>query len=64
MSDAVDTTESRRPRVPELIRSRASSARSDGTMRLFRAPDVIENEPLLPGFRMTVGEVFPPQPQT
>jgi Uma2 family endonuclease len=38
--------------------------RSDGTMRLFRAPDVIENEPLLPGFRMTVGDVFPPQPQT
>jgi Uma2 family endonuclease len=37
--------------------------RADGTMRVFRAPDVIENEPLLPGFRMTVGEVFPPQPQ-
>jgi Uma2 family endonuclease len=33
--------------------------RNDGTTRLFRAQDVIENEPLLPGFRLVVGDVFP-----
>jgi Uma2 family endonuclease len=33
--------------------------RNDGTTRLFRAQEVIENEPLLPGFRLLVGEVFP-----
>jgi len=33
--------------------------RGDGATRLFRAADVIENEPLLPGFRLAVGEVFP-----
>lgn len=33
--------------------------RNDGTTRLFRAQDIIENEPLLPGFRLVVGEVFP-----
>jgi Uma2 family endonuclease len=36
--------------------------RSDGTTRLFRATDVIENEPLLPGFRLMVDEVFPRLP--
>ena len=35
--------------------------RNDGTTRLFRAGDVIENEPLLPGFRLVTGEVFPQQ---
>jgi len=34
--------------------------RNDGTTKLFRAQDVIENEPLLPGFRMIVADVFPP----
>jgi Uma2 family endonuclease len=33
--------------------------RSDGTTRLFRSTDVIENEPVLPGFRLLVGEIFP-----
>jgi Uma2 family endonuclease len=33
--------------------------RSDGTTRLFRATGVIENEALLPGFRLVAGEVFP-----
>jgi Uma2 family endonuclease len=33
--------------------------RNDGTTRLFRGQDAIENEPLLPGFRLVVGEVFP-----
>jgi Uma2 family endonuclease len=33
--------------------------RDDNTTRLFHAGDVIENEPLLPGFRLPVGEVFP-----
>ena len=33
--------------------------RNDGTTRMFRAQDVIENEPLLPGFRMVVSDVFP-----
>lgn len=33
--------------------------RNDGTSRLFRAGDVIEHEPLLPGFRMVVGDAFP-----
>lgn len=31
----------------------------DGTTRLYREKEVIENEPVLPGFRMVVGEVFP-----
>ncbi len=38
--------------------------RQDGTTRLFRAGDVIENEPGLPGFRLPVGEVFPAAPAT
>jgi Uma2 family endonuclease len=33
--------------------------RQDGTTRLFRAGDVIENEPALPGFRLVTGDVFP-----
>jgi Uma2 family endonuclease len=33
--------------------------RNDGTTRLFRAQDVIENEPLLPGLRLAVGELLP-----
>lgn len=33
--------------------------RSDGTTRLFRGQDVIENESLLPGFRLVVADVFP-----
>lgn len=33
--------------------------RADGTTRLFRAADTIENEPGLPGFRIVVGDVFP-----
>jgi hypothetical protein len=33
--------------------------RQDGTTHLFRAADVIENEPLLPGFRLIAREVFP-----
>ena len=33
--------------------------RSDGTTRLFHSQDVIDNEPLLPGFNLLVGEVFP-----
>lgn len=37
--------------------------RQDGTTRLFRAADVIENEPLLPGFRLVTGEVFPVEAQ-
>lgn len=36
--------------------------RGDGTTRLFRAADVIENEPLLPGFRLVTGDVFPAAP--
>jgi Uma2 family endonuclease len=38
--------------------------RGDGTTRLFRSADVIENEPLLAGFRLVVGAVFPPAPAT
>ncbi len=34
--------------------------RADGTTRLLRASDVIENETALPGFAMKVGDVFPP----
>ena len=37
--------------------------RHDGSTRLFREKDVIENEPILPGFRMIVGEVFPVEPK-
>src|SRR5665213_4551801 len=33
--------------------------RNDGTTRLYHAGDLIENEPLLPGFRLSVGEVSP-----
>jgi Uma2 family endonuclease len=33
--------------------------RQDGTTRLIRADDVIENEAVLPGFRLVTGEVFP-----
>lgn len=33
--------------------------RQDGTTRSFRAGDVIESEPALPGFRLVVGDVFP-----
>lgn len=33
--------------------------RADGTTKLFRPDDVIENDPMLPGFRLTVDEVFP-----
>jgi Uma2 family endonuclease len=33
--------------------------RSDGTTRLYRAGDVIENEPLLPGFRLAVADACP-----
>lgn len=33
--------------------------RGDGTMRLYRTADTIENDPLLPGFTLAVGGVFP-----
>jgi Uma2 family endonuclease len=33
--------------------------RQDGTTQVFRATDIIENEPVLPGFRLLVGDVFP-----
>ena len=33
--------------------------RGNGTMRLYRAKDVIENEAALPAFRLAVDEVFP-----
>jgi Uma2 family endonuclease len=33
--------------------------RNNGTTKLFRADAIIENEPLLPGFRLPVSEVFP-----
>lgn len=33
--------------------------RTDGTTRLFRGHDVIEMEPLLPGFRLVLADVFP-----
>lgn len=33
--------------------------RSDNTTRLYRGADVIENEPLLPGFRLVVADMFP-----
>jgi len=33
--------------------------RQDGTTRLYHEKDAIENEPILPGLRMIVGEVFP-----
>jgi len=33
--------------------------RNDGTVRLLHADDSIENEPLLPGFVLKVGDVFP-----
>ena len=33
--------------------------RQDGTTRSYRAGEVMENEPALPGFRLVVSEVFP-----
>jgi Uma2 family endonuclease len=33
--------------------------RKDGATRLYREKDVIENEPILPGFQMLVGDAFP-----
>ncbi|HXE54082.1 MAG TPA: Uma2 family endonuclease [Tepidisphaeraceae bacterium] len=33
--------------------------RGDGTTRLFRAGETMENEPALPGFRLPVADVFP-----
>jgi Uma2 family endonuclease len=33
--------------------------RIDGTTRLFRGQDVIENEPALPGFRLITAGIFP-----
>lgn len=33
--------------------------RGDGTTRLFRANEIIENEPTLSGFRMVVADAFP-----
>ena len=33
--------------------------RNDGTTHLFRDKEIIENEPLLPGFRLVMTEVFP-----
>lgn len=33
--------------------------RNDGTTRLFRADDTIADEPLLPGFSLKAGDVFP-----
>ena len=33
--------------------------RSNGTVQLFHAHEVIENEPLLPGLVLKVGDVFP-----
>jgi len=37
--------------------------RGDGTTKLFQPQDVIENEPLLPNFRLVVDEVFPEAPK-
>lgn len=36
--------------------------RQDGTTHSFHAADVIEDEPVLPGFRLVVGDVFPAAP--
>jgi Uma2 family endonuclease len=33
--------------------------RSNGTTRLYRGTDVIENELALPGFRLIADEIFP-----
>jgi Uma2 family endonuclease len=33
--------------------------RHDGTTSLYHEKDVIENEPVLPGLRLMIGEVFP-----
>jgi Uma2 family endonuclease len=33
--------------------------RNDGTTHLYRGQDAIENEPLLPGFRLVTADVFP-----
>lgn len=38
--------------------------RQDGTTKSYRAADVIENEPVLPGVRLLVGDVFPPASAT
>lgn len=37
--------------------------RSNGTTQLFRGQDVIESEPLLPGFRLAVADAFPAAPK-
>ena len=34
--------------------------RQDGSGKLYRAGDVIADEPALPDFRLTAGEIFPP----
>jgi len=36
--------------------------RSNATVQLFHADDVIENEPLLPGFVLKISDVFPEVP--
>ncbi|HZK82948.1 MAG TPA: Uma2 family endonuclease, partial [Humisphaera sp.] len=36
--------------------------RKDGTTRLYRENDALENEPLLPGLRLVAREVFPVEP--
>jgi Uma2 family endonuclease len=36
--------------------------RNDGTTRLYREKDTIENDPMLPGLRLTAGEIFPAEP--
>jgi len=33
--------------------------RNDGTTKVFAATDTIANEPLLPGFSLVVGDIFP-----
>ncbi len=33
--------------------------RNDGTTRLYRESDAIENEPVLPGLRLIAGDIFP-----
>jgi Uma2 family endonuclease len=37
--------------------------RNDGATRLFGAQDMIENESMLPGFRVVVGELFSARPK-
>jgi Uma2 family endonuclease len=36
--------------------------RADGTNRRYRASEILENEPLLPGFRLPLAGIFPPLP--